>query len=82
MSEHPTLHEWAGGDAAFRRLIDSFYDRVEHDEVLRQLFPGGVGAEHRTNVTSCWIEVFGGSPTYTEDLGLPWFGLPRSMPSG
>lgn len=43
MSEHPTLHEWAGGGAAFRRLIDSFYDRVEHDEVLRQLFPGGVG---------------------------------------
>jgi hemoglobin len=87
MSEHPTLHEWAGGDAAFRRLIDSFYDRVEHDDVLRQLFPGGVSAEHRTNVTGWWIEVFGGSPTYTEDLGgtsacLPitaaWGSLPSS----
>jgi hypothetical protein len=29
VSEHPTLHAGAGGDTAFRRLIDAFYDRVE-----------------------------------------------------
>jgi hemoglobin len=69
MSEHPTLHAWAGGDAAFRRLIDAFYDRVESDDLLRPLFPGGVSEEHRANVTRWWIEVFGGSPTYTEHLG-------------
>ena len=27
--ETPTLFEWAGGQAAIRRLIDAFYDRVE-----------------------------------------------------
>jgi hemoglobin len=69
MSEQPTLHAWAGGDAAFRRLIDAFYDRVERDDLLRPLFPGGVSEEHRANVTRWWIEVFGGSPTYTEHLG-------------
>jgi hemoglobin len=69
MSDHPTLHEWAGGDGAFRRLIDAFYDRVEGDDLISPLFPGGVGEEHRAHVTTWWIEVFGGSPDYTETLG-------------
>jgi len=69
MTEHPTLHEWAGGDTAFRRWLDAFYDRVEEDELLSPLFPGGVSEEHRANVTRWWIEVFGGAPTYTESLG-------------
>jgi hypothetical protein len=30
MSELPSLHEWAGGDTAFSRLINAFYDRVEN----------------------------------------------------
>jgi hemoglobin len=69
MSDHPTLHEWAGGDAAFRRLIDAFYDRVERDDLISPLFPGGVSEEHRAHVTKWWIEVFGGPPAYTETLG-------------
>ena len=46
-----TLYEWAGGEDAFKRLIDAFYDRVERDELLSPLFPGGVSEEHRRNVT-------------------------------
>src|ERR671911_56796 len=65
----PTLYEWAGGEEAFERLINAFYDRVEGDELLSPLFPGGVRAEHRRNVTAWWCEVFGGSPHYTEELG-------------
>jgi hemoglobin len=68
-TEEPSLHEWAGGDGAFRRLIDAFYDRVEHDDLLSGLFPGGVTEEHRAHVTRWWIEVFGGPATYTEGLG-------------
>ena len=69
MTDHPTLHQWAGGDGAFRRWLDAFYDRVEQDELLSHFFPGGVSEEHRANVTRWWIEVFGGAPTYTETLG-------------
>ena len=69
MSESPSLHDWAGGDAAFRRLIDAFYDRVEHDDLLSPLFPGGVSEEHRAHVTTWWIEVFGGPARYTDELG-------------
>lgn len=65
----PSLYAWAGGQAAFRRLIDAFYDRVEHDELIAPLFPGGVSEEHRVNVTTWWCEVFGGPADYTEQLG-------------
>jgi hemoglobin len=65
----PTLYEWAGGRAAFDRLIGAFYDRVEKDDLLSPLFPGGVGEEHRTNVATWWREVFGGPAGYTEGLG-------------
>jgi hemoglobin len=65
----PTLYEWAGGADAFRRLINAFYDRVEGDELLSPLFPGGVSEEHRAHVTAWWCEVFGGPPDYTNKLG-------------
>ncbi|MBA3782611.1 MAG: oxidoreductase [Nocardioides sp.] len=69
MSEPPSLHAWAGGDDAFGRLVDAFYDRVEHDDLLSPLFPGGVSQEHRSHVTTWWIEVFGGRAGYTDELG-------------
>ena len=65
----PTLYEWAGGHEAFERLIDAFYDRVERDELLSPLFPGGVGEEHRRNVVAWWSEVFGGPARYSDELG-------------
>jgi hemoglobin len=65
----PTLYEWAGGQDAFDRLINAFYDRVEHDDLLSGFFPGGVGAEHRDHVIAWWSEVFGGPARYTDELG-------------
>jgi hemoglobin len=65
----PTLYEWAGGRQAFERLMNNFYDRVEEDELISPLFPGGVSREHRHNVTLWWSEVFGGPADYTEQLG-------------
>ena len=45
----PSLYEWAGGEPAIRRLMDSFYDRVERDELLGpRFFPDGVHEQHRT----------------------------------
>ena len=69
MNATPTLHEWAGGEAAIRRLMDCFYDRVERDELLSPYFPGGVSEEHRAHVSIWWSEVLGGPARYTEDLG-------------
>jgi len=69
MDDTPSLVAWAGGPEAFRRLIDAFYDRVEDDDLLSPLFPGGVPEEHRAHVTAWWVEVFGGPATYTAELG-------------
>ena len=65
----PTLYEWAGGGDAFTRMINAFYDRVEHDELLSSFFPGGVHEDHRRRVAMWWSEVFGGPPQYTGELG-------------
>jgi hemoglobin len=65
----PTLYEWAGGQEAIERLIDAFYDRVETDELLSPLFPGGVSSEHRDHVIAWWSEVFGGPDRYSRELG-------------
>ena len=64
-----TLYEWAGGEEAFARLINAFYDRVEADQLLSGFFPGGVGEEHREHVVAWWSEVFGGPARYSEELG-------------
>jgi hemoglobin len=68
-TQPPTLYEWAGGLPAIERMINAFYDRVERDDLLSTLFPGGVGAEHRDHVTAWWGEVFGGPTRYTDELG-------------
>ncbi len=64
-----SLYEWAGGEAAIRRLMDRFYDRVERDELLSPFFPGGVSEDHRAHVTAWWSEVLGGPTRYTGELG-------------
>jgi hemoglobin len=64
----PSLFDWAGGQPAFTRLIEAFYDRVESDDLLSGFFPGGVGREHRDSVALWWAEVMGGPAAYS-DLG-------------
>jgi hemoglobin len=65
----PTLYEWAGGRTPIERMLNAFYDRVEGDDLLSPLFPGGVSAHHREAVTTWWCEVFGGPAAYTERHG-------------
>jgi hemoglobin len=68
-SPTPTLYEWAGGREALERMLNAFYDRVEEDELISPLFPGGVSEEHRANVTTWWCEVFGGPARYSSEHG-------------
>ncbi len=69
MSDTPTIYEWAGGEAAFARWLNAFYDLVEGDEGLAPLFGGRVTREHREHVTAWWVEVMGGPAHYTERHG-------------
>jgi hemoglobin len=62
----PSLYDWCGGEAAVGGLINAFYDRVEADDLIGPLFPGGVSTAHREHVTLWWCEVLGGPAAYTE----------------
>ena len=67
--EHtPTLAEWAGGTAAFERLTDVFYRKVQADPLLGPLFTG-MSPQHSRRVAAFICEVFGGEKRYSEQHG-------------
>lgn len=64
----PTLYEWGGGEAAFKRLFSRFYEAVVVDPLLEPLF-GEMSPDHPDHVALWLGEVFGGPPAYTEHHG-------------
>src|SRR5262245_36513879 len=70
MNEQPTIYEIAGGDAAFRRLVDSFYARVERDPLLRPLFPADLGPGKERQFLFI-TQYFGGPGRYNQQRGHP-----------
>jgi len=69
VNETPTIYEWAGGEEAFERWLNVFYDLVEQDAELVALFGGQVSPVHRRHVTAWWSEVMGGPADYTDHHG-------------
>ena len=65
----PTIYEWAGGEEAFERWLNAFYDLVEEDDGAGRPVRRPVSEEHRRNVTLWWCEVMGGPARYTRDHG-------------
>lgn len=65
-----SLYERVGGDAFFVDLVDRFYDGVEHDAVLRPMYPDDL-AESRAHLALFLIQYWGGPPTYQEQRGHP-----------
>ena len=63
MSAEPSIYDRAGGDEPFRRLVDAFYARIEHDPLLRPLFPEDLepGKLHQFLFIT---QYFGGPPRY------------------
>jgi hemoglobin len=69
--EERSIYQIVGSDF-FARLVDAFYDGVEHDPVLIPLYPEGadtVGARHR--LTMFLIQYWGGPDQYMEERGHP-----------
>jgi hemoglobin len=70
VDESPTIYEWAGGEDAFARWLNRFYDLIEQEAPeIAAMFGGRVSEAHRTHVTDWWAEVMGGPPAYSEELG-------------
>jgi hemoglobin len=64
----PSLHEWAGGDAALTALTAAFYVKVLADDVLAPVF-AGMDPDHAQHVATWLGEVFGGPDRYTTEHG-------------
>ena len=66
-----TLFEAIGGEAAFRRLVDSFYARVSEDPDLRALYPEEDLGPASDRLRMFLIQYWGGPNTYNEQRGHP-----------
>ncbi|MFC4077705.1 globin domain-containing protein [Salinithrix halophila] len=70
MTEPITLYERIGGDPTIRRIVESFYPRVQKDPLLSPLFPEDIRPtmeKQRRFLT----QFFGGPALYTELYGHP-----------
>ena len=66
------LFDVVGGQAFFDKVVDAFYDAVEHDPVLLPLYPEGsdtVGARRR--LALFLSQYWGGPTTYSDERGHP-----------
>lgn len=65
-----TIFEQVGGAPTFRRLVDSFYQKVEADLELRALFPANLEPGKEAQYYFL-MQYFGGPGTYSEKRGHP-----------
>lgn len=60
----------AGGVPAFEALVDAFYERVEHDELLRPMYPDDLEPGKR-RLALFLAQYFGGGDVYGRERGHP-----------
>lgn len=65
-----TVYERLGGLPFFDALVDRFYDGVEHDDVLRPLYPEDLGPSRR-HLALFLAQYWGGPRTYESERGHP-----------
>ncbi|PQV64117.1 hemoglobin [Abditibacterium utsteinense] len=66
----PSIYELAGGEAAFFRLVQRFYQGVAEDPILRPLYPEDMSEAER-NTALFLIQFCGGPATYSAQKGHP-----------
>ena len=66
MDQERTLYDEVGGMAFFEALVDRFYDGVEHDEVLRPMYPEDLGPPRRH--LALFLAQYWGGPSEYQDL--------------
>jgi hemoglobin len=66
-----TVYELAGGEAAFKVLVDRFYQGVAGDPLLRPLYPESELSGAAERLTMFLVQYWGGPTTYSERRGHP-----------
>ncbi len=65
-----TLYERVGGAPFFFTLVDRFYAGIEHDPLLRRLYPADLGPPRR-HLALFLVQYWGGPDTYSQERGHP-----------
>ena len=66
-----TPYEDFGGEAFFAGLVDSFYQRVARDPILRPMYPGDDLAPAQRRLQLFLEQYWGGPRTYSDQRGHP-----------
>jgi hemoglobin len=66
-----TFYEQVGGHETFVRLVDTFYDGVAADPVLRPMYPEEDLAAARERLRMFLEQYWGGPTTYSDQRGHP-----------
>ena len=64
------VHDLVGGQPAFDALVDSFYDRVAADELLRPMYPEDLEPGKR-RLALFFAQYWGGGDVYNQERGHP-----------
>jgi len=70
VAEGGTLYERVGGNEFFVGLVGRFYDVVEHEPVLRAMYPEDL-APARSHLALFLVQYFGGPRDYDAERGEP-----------
>ena len=73
------LFSQVGGHATFDKLVRLFYQGIEHDEVLRPMYPDDDMEGAVWRLTAFLEQYWGGPTTYSEQRGHPRLRM-RHMP--
>ena len=65
-----SLYDQLGGQSFFERLVDGFYGEVEHDELLRVMYPDDL-SESKRHLTLFLVQYWGGPTHYMQERGHP-----------
>ena len=66
-----SVYELAGGEEAFRLLVERFYSSVAEDALLRAVYPEKDLSGATERLTLFLIQYWGGPSTYSERRGHP-----------
>ncbi len=65
-----SVFDLLGGEEPLRSIVDSFYEKVEADPILRPMYPAGL-AESKRHLFLFLVQFFGGPTRYSEERGHP-----------
>jgi hemoglobin len=65
-----TFYGQVGGHAFFERLVENFYAAVEHDELLRPMYPEDL-SDSKRHFEMFLEQYWGGPRSYSEQRGHP-----------